>query len=195
MISAEDFYKSEFKIQDNKLISKLLSITKVEICKRGKIIVRENEIQTNISFLIEGVARGYYAGLNGQEITDCLQFRCGQSLMAALSLVQPSYMTMELLTESTILQFPMSELGELMHYPEVIEVYNRLLQESMVNHWVTKNILCQYTAMERYEWFLKEYPGLVDKIHNKYIASFLGMTPVTLSRLRRKRGETPKGAK
>ena len=33
---------------------------------------------------------------------------------------------------------------------------------------------------------MKTYPGLVDHVRDKYVASFLGMTPVTLSRLRRK---------
>ena len=40
--------------------------------------------------------------------------------------------------------------------------------------------------MGRYQWFLKKYPGLIDEVSNKHIASFLGMTPVTLSRLRQK---------
>ena len=39
--------------------------------------------------------------------------------------------------------------------------------------------------MERYQWFLARYPGLISTVNNKHIASFLGMTPVTLSRLRR----------
>ena len=44
----------------------------------------------------------------------------------------------------------------------------------------------QESAMVRYHWFMKTYPGLVDHVRDKYVASFLGMTPVTLSRLRRK---------
>ena len=46
-------------------------------------------------------------------------------------------------------------------------------------------ILYRTTAMERYEWFLNYYPGLIDVVPHKYIASFLDMTPVTLSRLRK----------
>ena len=46
-------------------------------------------------------------------------------------------------------------------------------------------MMYQYNAQERYEWFLKKYPGVIDLISHKYIASFLGMNPVTLSRLRK----------
>ena len=47
-------------------------------------------------------------------------------------------------------------------------------------------LMYQYTAMQRYEWFLKRYPELSQMISGRYIASYLGMTPVTLSRLRGK---------
>ena len=38
-------------------------------------------------------------------------------------------------------------------------------------------MMYQCTAQERYEWFLKKYPGIIDQISHKYIASFLGMNP------------------
>ncbi|MEQ2617002.1 hypothetical protein AAAT94_07475 [Intestinimonas aquisgranensis] len=38
--------------------------------------------------------------------------------------------------------------------------------------------------MERYQWFLEAYPGLIDQVTHRYVASFLEMSPVTLSRLR-----------
>ena len=64
-------------------------------------------------------------------------------------------------------------------------MYNRYLVSALEYHWETKMLLYRCTAMERYRWFLSRYPGLIDSISNKHIASFLGMTPVTLSRLRR----------
>ena len=39
--------------------------------------------------------------------------------------------------------------------------------------------------MQRYQWFLSAYPGLIDRVSHKYIASLLNMTPVTLSKIRR----------
>ena len=68
---------------------------------------------------------------------------------------------------------------------EVTKLYNELLIKALNEHWKLKQILNSYTAVQRYQWFLDEYPGLIGKVSNKYIASFLGMTPVTLSRLRR----------
>ena len=70
-------------------------------------------------------------------------------------------------------------------YMEVTKLYNQLLIKALNEHWKLKQILNSYTAVQRYQWFLDEYPRLIGKVSNKYIASFLGMTPVTLSRLRK----------
>ena len=70
-------------------------------------------------------------------------------------------------------------------YPQLIGIYNAMLRDALKQHWEVKHIVCQHPAMERYLWFCKTYPGLIEQVRNKYIASFLGMSPVTLSRLRR----------
>ena len=67
--------------------------------------------------------------------------------------------------------------------------YNLLLVEAAEEQWRGKMALLCLTAMERYERFLQDYPGLISTVCNRDIASFLGMTPVTLSRLRRKKRE------
>ena len=66
-----------------------------------------------------------------------------------------------------------------------MELYNRMLGAALDVQWKLKRVLSSCTAVQRYQWFLEEYSGLIDRVSNKYIASFLGMTPVTLSRLRR----------
>ena len=82
-------------------------------------------------------------------------------------------------------------LAALEEIPELMEIYNFFLRKALARHWEGKILMHQCAAMERYQWFLREYPGLINAVSNKHIASFLGMTPVTLSRLRRKLREEP----
>lgn len=70
---------------------------------------------------------------------------------------------------------------------EVIRIYNQMLKISLTQHWEDKMALHQFDALGRYEWFLQRYEGLIDRIPHIHIASFLGVSPVTLSRLRRKK--------
>ena len=68
----------------------------------------------------------------------------------------------------------------------MLQLYNKLLLIGLDRHWQEKINLLSCSAMQRYLWFLENYPNLIDLVGNKYIASFLGMTPATLSRLRRR---------
>ena len=68
-------------------------------------------------------------------------------------------------------------LEQIRVYQEQIVKWGMIYQSRAVS-------LSQGDATERFEWFCKEYPGMIDMVNNRYIASFLGITPVTLSRLR-----------
>ena len=105
--------------------------------------------------------------------------------MASFDLQAPSPISIEALTEAEVLLVPLeTALRFLEQDPRLVQVYNRLLQSSLHTHWQIKTMLHQRTAMERYQWFLEAYPGLIDQVTNRHVASFLGMSPVTLSRLR-----------
>lgn len=151
-------------------------------------MVRIGEVQNEVYFLETGIARGYFLDVNGKDVTDCFGFRCGTAAVSfsQLELNVPSPMSIEMLEEGNFFCVPISVVIRLQkQYEEVRMLYNHLLIDAMKEHWELKHILNSYTALQRYQWFLEKYPGLIDKVSNKYIASFLGMTPVTLSRLRR----------
>ena len=93
---------------------------------------------------------------------------------------------LEAMVDSEVLMIPVTVVEPMLQGSlELLRMYNRYLVSALEYHWETKMLLYRCTAMERYRWFLSRYPGLIDSISNKHIASFLGMTPVTLSRLRR----------
>ena len=97
-----------------------------------------------------------------------------------------SPLSVEVASRSCFFCLPIREIfGMIEQYQEITLIYTRLLIEAMDKQWQLKKVLNQCTAMQRYQWFLEEYPGLIRKVNHRHIASFLGMTPVTLSRLRR----------
>ncbi len=162
--------------------------TRHKFLKKGEYLVRAGEVLDEVCFLEKGILRGYFIDVNGKEMTDCLCCQCGFPALTFCGLETnvPSPMTVQMLKDGSFFCIPISVVVELQNvYPEILQFYNRLLVMNMSVHWKLKQILYQYTALQRYQWFLQEYPGLIDEVKNKYVASFLGMTSVTLSRLRR----------
>ena len=175
-------------LKDRNLIQELAEQTTVRYMKKGEFIVRIGEVLNEIYFLENGITRGYLLDVNGKDVTDCFSFCCGAPVMpfCQMELNIPSPLTLEVLENSVFFYIPISAVSELQEkYQEVSILYNRLLIQALNEHWRLKQILNSYTAMQRYQWFLETYPGLIGKVSSMHIASFLGMTPVTLSRLRR----------
>lgn len=185
-MKAETFYMDVLHVKDARLAKKLAEITKPVQLHKGELLIREGDMQDHFSFLTDGILRGFFSGVNGKEITDCFGYQCGTPAMACLMDGTPALFSIEALTDCSFLQIETVALFDMMQKEtELLWVYNRLLQMSLYNHRMIKVMVCQHTAMESYQWFLQAYPGLIDKVNNKHIASFLGITPVTLSRLRR----------
>lgn len=187
-ITADDFYRNVFHLKDENLIQELVNATEIRHLKKGEFVVRIGEVQNDVYFLETGIARGYFLDVNGKDVTDCFGFQCGTAAVSfgQLELNVPSPMTIEMLENGIFFCIPVSVVIRLTkYYEEAMMLYNQLLITAMKEQWELKRVLNSYTAVQRYQWFLEKYPGLIGKVTNKYIASFLGITPVTLSRLRK----------
>lgn len=180
-----DFYKNVLQITEDAAIEEAIKATEIKVLRRGDYLMRAGELPTHMCFLMKGIIRGIMLDLNGKDITDCIMFRCGDPVMPDNDITQPASITLEALVDSEIVSIPMTTVADMLNkYPSVSELYRRLLVLSVNLHRGLKIATYQYTAAQRYEWFLREYPGLIDQISHKYIASLLNMTPVTLSKMR-----------
>ena len=185
-MKAEEFYRKSFQLSDETELQRLTEITELVHLRKGERICQEGERQNKVTFLLRGLLRGYFLNANGRDITDCFVFQYGTPAMACLALEEPSTITIEAIAESDVLSLPMQAVLDLLERrPELYQVYNRFLLAALQTHWEVKTIMYQYPALQRYQWFLRTYPGLSEQVSGKHIASFLGMTQVTLSRLRR----------
>lgn len=180
------FLRETFQITDEEILRQAEDVGRLEHLKKGALVIETGERHQTIAFLIQGVARGFLIDESGHDISDCFAFRPGEALMGCGELQAPSAINIEAVTACEVLQFPVSMVLTLMEgHPQILEVYNRFLRIGLERHWAAKMCMCQYPAMQRYQWFLQAYPGLDGIVSSKNIASFLGITPVTLSRLRR----------
>ena len=192
-MTAIEFYSNVFGLQNKELCSKLARATERTEAHGGTVLFHEGEALNCIYFLEQGVCRAAFLDFPEKDITDCVIYQTGEAIMTSfdrLELNVPSPYTVEVLQDSSFFCIPMQTVIELMQeYTEVLMLYNRILVQSLEEHREAKLILYQYDTEKRYLWFLKKYPGLVDKVQDKYIASFLGMTPQSLSRLKKKMRE------
>ena len=182
----QDVFEKTLGLTDPDLIQELIDACTPLHLKAGDFLIREGDMPTVVPFLLKGIVRGVLFDVNGREITDCFAVQPGIPVMTSADLRVPSPFSMEAMVDSEFLTIPIVEIQRLLEkYSELQQLYNQLLIFSFSMHWEIKLTLCRNTAMQKYQWFLEKYPGLIDRISNKCIASFLGMTPVTLSKLRR----------
>lgn len=182
----EKFYRETLQIKEEELVQEGVRASEILTLQAGEILIREGTVPTNLCFLLKGAMRGVLPNHNGKDVTDCIACQYGEPVMPDSDFTLPASVTIEVLEDSEVLAIPLETVQKLMEqYPRLVEVYRDFVLRSAVMHRDLKIAVYQYDALQRYQWFLKTYPGLIDRIPHKYIASFLNMTPVTLSNVRK----------
>lgn len=164
----------------------LLSISKEKTFSKGAVLIRQGQRVNKIFFVMDGCLRSYCTDRNGKEHT--LQFGVkGWWISDYIAIHSDEYatLTVECLEESNVIEFDAKKLnGILALFPEYEPFQRNLLERHVVS--LHKRILnqLQLTASERYDLFLKQYPAIEQFARNYHIASFLGITQESLSRIR-----------
>ena len=175
-----------FGIQDRGLLDEMEQICKVRRVSKGDVLVQIGEKQSEAAFLISGLFRGYYVDSEGKEVTDCFAYRRGDFVMCCYSINDVAHITLEALEESEIFCMPIHDIDVLIEqYPEISRLMCCYLTKALQIHWNCKVALTRLSATERYQWFLQTYPDLIHLVKKKHVASFLNLTPQTLSQQRR----------
>ncbi len=164
----------------------LYSISKKKVIPKGSTLIREGQTVKKIYFVLSGCLRSYCTDKNGKEHT--LQFAIKNwwiSDYIAIHNNELATLTVETLTESTIIEFNADEInGILSKFPEYEPFQRFILERHVVS--LNKRILnqLQLTAAERYDLFVEQYPNIQQSTRNYHIASYLGITQESLSRIR-----------
>ena len=153
--------------------------------QKGEIILREGEICKNIYWVAKGLVRQFYYK-NEKELTEYMATE-DNIVMSIESLFkeQPSSQQIIALEPTILFALPKRELEhEAVRNVNIQMLYRKILEESLIISQVHADMLRFESAQERYAKLVKRSPQLVLRAPLVYIASYLQMTPETLSRVR-----------
>ncbi|WP_232734686.1 Crp/Fnr family transcriptional regulator [Polaribacter sp. ALD11] len=168
-------------------LNDILSHFEIEYVQKNQILLKEGQICNKLYFIERGIARSYYLKKNGKEITQWF-FEVGNFMSSTDSFFQqnPSFYYLEVLEDSTLYSISKIKMDILLAKYHKMEKLFRLLSIEMFTKIAHKLNAVQFqTAKERYNYMLSEFPGISQRVPLGYIASYLGMTQETLSRIRK----------
>tara|TARA_B110000037_G_scaffold37536_1_gene46193 strand:- start:2204 stop:2779 length:576 start_codon:yes stop_codon:yes gene_type:complete len=164
----------------------IYSISKEKILLKGEILIHQGQVVKKTFFVTAGCLRSYCIDKNGKEHTLLFAIKDWWiSDYIAIHTDELATLTVECLTESKVIEFNAKELDKIhARFPEFESYQRHNLERHVVS--LHKRILnqLQLTAPERYDLFLEQYPDIEQHTRNFHIASYLGITQQSLSRIR-----------
>lgn len=155
---------------------------------KNHILLRADKIETSIYFIKKGIVRAF-APQKEMDITFWFGEE-GETILSMRSYVERkrSYENVELLEDCELYELKIDHLNELYNRDINIANWGRKLAEKellkLESRFVSTALL---SAKERYDGLMADSPSLIQRAPLKYIASYLGITPVSLSRIRKEK--------
>lgn len=168
----------------------------IELCKtlfqpvlmpKNRILENVGKIPQHLYYIISGFMRLFYYNDNGDEVTTHLN--CPHGFFTAFSDFinqTKALVNVETVTECQLLRITKSDYDKLVSISTFWKDYGmQVLQESLIYNEERSKDLATLSAEQRYLKLMKSYPNIIQNVPLQYIASFLGIKPESLSRIRR----------
>ena len=192
--SLVNFVQSVYPVSDQ-VINYINSHSLPKNVSRGDHLLRAGDIARHFYFIQSGVVRGYVKD-GTKEITTWISAEHEiVSSIRGLRSQEPSIENIQAIEACELIAVPIDILHYLYeHYPEMNIVGRRILEQYYISAEDRAFISRIPNASKRYHHFLETQSNLANRISLKYIASYLGMTIETLSRIRSKQTKTRQSA-
>ena len=155
---------------------------------KGEYLARHGEYSTRMFFLSQGIARAFYRNKEGQEYNKTFFVDSGfVGAYSSLTTGNENMINIQCLTNCSFWFVEFNQMTSLYDvYPKIERLARKLAERKFVIKEKREIELVTLDASERYEIFRKEHPSLENRIPQYHIASYLGVTPTQLSRIRAK---------
>lgn len=181
----KDFLQS-FNLLNEHEINSFISMAEICNLKRGEYFIQDGNICNVVAFIESGILRSFYTTPEGEEMTYCISFQ--NSFMTAYSSFitgLPTEENVQAITPVKLLLLQKKDLDQISETSTNWLKFAKLLAEKEYLELEKRVFSYQReSARERYQNLLLTRPEYIEQIPLKYLASYLGITPRHLSRLR-----------
>lgn len=182
-----EYIEYDLELKLNTDISELVDYeSSIVNYKRGQTIVHEGDTMKSFFFIINGIVRGYYIDDKGEDITKCfstINKFCGTE---GFRTKHEATFTIECLDDCCFIKLPYSLIEKAINFDEKLkDKVNKLFLDEVTNLEERAKKIVLLNAEARYIDFCKQYPEIINKIELRYIASYIGVRPASLSRIRK----------
>ena len=169
-------------------ISEFTEIAQIKTFKQKSYFIREGQIPTEFGFVISGLFRYVYISEQGKELTKVfMPERSFISSYSAMISKTTSFFFIEALENSEVMVISQNKWLKLKEEnPKWNLLLIKLLEKGYAVKEKREREFLLLDAESRYRIFLEEYPTLENRVKQHMVASYLGITPIALSRIRKK---------
>lgn len=173
---------------DKESIASLQNIFKPRLLKKDMFFLQEGEKSNEIGIIVKGIFRSYYIDKAGNDITKYFYEEGGILFSYAAYLCKnESRYYIQALEDSEILVAKISDFEKIVegNY-KLLLFYKKMIDSFLIMKEEHANSFKLLDSIGRYKQFLEAHPGVEKRFKQCHIASYLGITPVSLSRIRKK---------
>jgi CRP-like cAMP-binding protein len=181
-VTAFDFYFSQ---NETSVLSGIFKPVRIE---KDEFFIRQGDWPTRLGYVVRGAFRSYIVTEDGNDVTK--YFYIEKSILfsyAAYIQKTESTSSIQALEDSEILTVNMDDLEKALNSdPDLANLFKNKLDDVMIMKDRQASSFKLLDSADRYRQFLMDYPGLENRVKQYHLASYLGITPVSLSRIRKK---------
>lgn len=168
------------------VLGEIVSLSVFKVVNKGEIIRNIKDENKTAALVLGGMCRAYYVDEEGNDITRGFSIPGTLCMDEGLFGYPESIVTWETIEETTLMIFDVKKIKEvILKNDELKNAYIMLLENALRYKIYRENGFLVENATERYVHFRKMYPMICDKVKQHQLASYLGIKPESLSRIKK----------
>jgi cAMP-binding proteins - catabolite gene activator and regulatory subunit of cAMP-dependent protein kinases len=171
---------------DNDTLERIVMLSAFRIIEKGTLLRSIGDSTDTAALVLDGMARCYYIDGDGNDITRGFSVKGTLCMDDGMFGYPESLTEWETLTDTTLMIFKVGEIKTLINENEALKnTYIQLLENALKYKIYRENGFLVENASERYIHFRKMFPEICQNVKQQYIATYLGIAPESLSRIKK----------